>query len=100
MKWFLRSLGVVTLAFVMQHSAAAQDTAFPIESPAYRMYRLQHANPYTYGMPAKHFRWGWFGASPRWDSTHERGEYGRHHIHRGHHMHPGDFHQWTKRYSY
>ena len=101
MKWIVAGLLTVTLVCVAsQPVLAAQGHGFPYGHPNYEMYRLQHANPYAYGMPQQHFRWGWFGAAPRIDSTRERGEHGHHHWFRSHHIHNADFHQWTHRRSY
>ncbi len=72
-------------------SAEAVDHFVPGWHPSYQVHQLQHANPYVYGLPAEHFRWGWFGAAPRWEATREVGAARLHH-------HGGRL--WTHRYSY
>jgi hypothetical protein len=73
--------------------AAAQIYGHVAVSSPYQHYRLQHANPYAYGLPRQQFRWGWFGAAPRWDTTHERPQFDWK-------IHLRPMHQWTHRHSY
>jgi hypothetical protein len=73
--------------------AAAQIYEGPATSSRYQHYRLRHANPYAYGLPRHQFRWGWFGAAPRWETTHERPQFDWK-------IHLRPVHQWTHRYSY
>lgn len=86
-------LVVLLLTVSFAAPAAAQTYGRAAHLSRYRHYRLQHANPYVYGLPRQQFRWGWFGAAPRWETTHERPQFDWK-------IHLRPMHQWTHRHSY